>query len=207
MTEIFSTACDNQHQVGIKIAQGERTMFKDNKFLGHFDLVGIKPAPRGEPEIEVSFDVDMDGLLTVTAVDKQSGKAQEIRVEGSSGLSDEEIKRMVDEAERYAEEDQAKREEKELINTAETLLWQSEHQFEEYKGTIEDELETEFMESIKNLRNVKNDDNLDVGKLKGCVNEMNIILNKVGQSVYGEMKKDDIKKEDNQDAKPQPNAE
>merc|ERR1712062_500279 len=109
-SEVFSTAVDNQSQVGIKVFQGEREMANDNKMLGSFDLVGIPPAPRGKPQIEVTFDIDANGIVQVSAKDKGTGKEQKIQVQSSGGLSKDDIKRMQDEAERYAEEDKKKKE-------------------------------------------------------------------------------------------------
>merc|ERR1712224_619331 len=104
-SETFSTAAENQTQVGIKVFQGERDMAADNKFLGHFDLVGIPPAPRGRPQIEVSFDIDANGILQVSAKDKGTGKEQKIQIQTSGGLSKADINRMQEEAEKFAEED------------------------------------------------------------------------------------------------------
>merc|ERR1711937_906019 len=112
-SEVFSTAVDNQSQVGIKVYQGEREMAADNKMLGSFDLVGIPPAPRGKPQIEVTFDIDANGIVNVSAKDKGTGKEQKIQVQSSGGLSKQDIQRMQDDAERFAEEDKKKRDEAE----------------------------------------------------------------------------------------------
>merc|ERR1711881_387349 len=131
--QVFSTAADNQTQVGIKVLQGEREMAADNKLLGNFDLVGIPPAPRGVPQIEVSFDIDANGVVNVGAVDKSTGKKQSVTVRSSGGLSDKEIDRMVQEAEDMREADQKKKETVQAKNDGETLGYQVEKQLSEMK--------------------------------------------------------------------------
>lgn len=156
-TETFSTASDNQTSVEIHILQGERPMAKDNRTIGRFHLDGIPPAPRGIPQVEVMFDIDANGILNVSAKDKASGKSQNIRIEASSGLSDEEIKRMKREAEENADIDKKLKEEIEKINTADSLIFQTEKQLKEFgekisadkKETIEKGLET-LKEAHKN---------------------------------------------------------
>merc|ERR1712179_525673 len=127
-SQVFSTAADNQTQVGIKVFQGEREMAADNQMLGQFDLVGIPPAPRGVPQIEVTFDIDANGIVNVGAVDKGTGKQQSITIRSSGGLSDAEVERMVEEAEQMREADQAKRETVQAKNDGETLGYQVEKQ-------------------------------------------------------------------------------
>merc|ERR1719488_78698 len=117
-SQTFSTAADNQTQVGIKVLQGEREMASDNKMLGQFDLVGIPPAPRGMPQIEVTFDIDANGIVNVSAKDKASGKQQQIRIQSSGGLSDSDIERMVQEAEQFASADQDRKEKVEELKNA-----------------------------------------------------------------------------------------
>merc|ERR1712154_658056 len=142
--ETFSTAAENQTQVGIKVFQGERDMAADNKFLGHFDLVGVPPAPRGRPQIEVSFDIDANGILNVSAKDKGTGKDQSMQIQTSGGLTKEEIENMKKNAESMAAQDKERRELAELKNSADTLIWQSESQLEEFKDKIDDELKQEI---------------------------------------------------------------
>ena len=125
-SQVFSTAEDNQNAVTIRVFQGEREMAADNKLLGQFDLVGIPPAPRGVPQIEVTFDIDANGIVNVSAKDKATGKEQSIRIQASGGLSDAEIKRMVKEAESHAEEDKKRRELVEAKNQAEALIHSTE---------------------------------------------------------------------------------
>merc|ERR1711970_752381 len=134
--QVFSTAADNQTQVGIKVFQGEREMAADNKMLGQFDLVGLPPAPRGVPQIEVTFDIDPNGIVNVGAVDKSTGKKQSVTVRSSGGLSDAEVERMVQEAEQMREADQAKKEAVQAKNDAETLCFQVEKQLSELKDKM-----------------------------------------------------------------------
>merc|ERR1711939_507451 len=125
-SEVFSTAVDNQSQVGIKVFQGEREMAADNKLLGSFDLVGIPPSPRGKPQIEVTFDIDANGLVQVSAKDKGTGKEQKIKIASSGGLSDEDIEKMVQEAESFASADKVRKAVIEARNDADSILYSSE---------------------------------------------------------------------------------
>merc|ERR550514_1906216 len=134
--QTFSTAADNQTQVGIKVFQGEREMAADNKLLGQFDLVGLPPAPRGVPQIEVSFDIDANGVVNVGAIDKSTGKKQSVTVRTSGGLSDADIDKMVQEAENMREADQKKRDAVTAKNDAETLMYQAEKQLKDFKDKI-----------------------------------------------------------------------
>merc|ERR1712176_978808 len=134
--QTFSTAADNQTQVGIKVFQGEREMAADNKLLGQFDLVGLPPAPRGVPQIEVSFDIDANGTVNVSAVDKSTGKKQSVTVRTSGGLSDADIERMVQEAEQMRESDEKRKESVQLRNDGETLSYQVEKQLSDLKDKI-----------------------------------------------------------------------
>ncbi|CCF79848.1 Chaperone protein DnaK [Helicobacter bizzozeronii CCUG 35545] len=135
--QVFSTAEDNQPAVSILVLQGEREFSKDNKSLGKFDLTGIAPAPRGVPQIEVTFDIDANGILTVSAKDKNTGKSQEIKISGSSGLSDSEIEKMVKDAELHKEEDRRRKEVVEAKNQAESLAHQTKKSLEEHKASLE----------------------------------------------------------------------
>jgi molecular chaperone DnaK len=163
-SEVFSTASDNQPSVDIHVLQGERAMANDNKTLGRFQLTDIPPAPRGVPQIEVTFDIDANGIMNISAKDKGTGKQQSIKIEASSGLSDEEIQRMKAEAEANAEADKKRKEEAELVNKADSTIFQTERQLKEYgdklpadkKQAIEDalaELKKEF--EAKNLANLE----------------------------------------------------
>jgi len=163
-SEVFSTASDNQPSVDIHVLQGERSMATDNKTLGRFQLADIPPAPRGVPQVEVTFDIDANGIMNISAKDKGTGKEQSIKIESSSGLSDEEIEKMKAEAEANADADQKKRDEVEIINKADSLIFQTERQLKEYgdkipadkKAPIEDaltELKKEF--EAKNMENLE----------------------------------------------------
>jgi molecular chaperone DnaK len=133
---VFSTAEDNQNAVTIRVFQGEREMAADNKMLGQFDLVGIPPAPRGVPQIEVTFDIDANGIVNVSATDKATGKEQSIRIQASGGLTDADINRMVKEAESHAEEDKKRRELVEIRNQAEALVHSTERMLKEYGDKV-----------------------------------------------------------------------
>jgi molecular chaperone DnaK (HSP70) len=135
-SQTFSTAADNQTQVGIKVLQGEREMAGDNKMLGQFDLVGIPPSPRGMPQIEVTFDIDANGIVNVSARDKGTGKEQRIQIRSSGGLSDKDIEQMVQDAERHAADDAKRKERVELKNRADTSLYQVEKNLMEHKDKL-----------------------------------------------------------------------
>lgn len=151
-SETFSTASDNQPSVEIHILQGERPMAKDNRTIGRFHLDGIPPAPRGIPQIEVTFDIDANGILHVGAKDKATGKEQKIRIEASSGLSDDEIKKMKEEAERNAESDKAAKEEADKINAADALIFSTEKQLKEYGDKIPVDKKAPIEEGLKTLK-------------------------------------------------------
>jgi molecular chaperone DnaK len=151
-SETFSTASDNQPSVEIHILQGERPMAKDNRTIGRFHLDGIPPAPRGVPQVEVTFDIDANGILHVGAKDKATGKEQKIRIEASSGLSDEEIKKMKEEAERNAESDKAAKEEADKINSADALIFSTEKQLKEYGDKISADKKTPIEEALVKLK-------------------------------------------------------
>merc|ERR1711904_313168 len=151
-SQVFSTAADNQTQVGIKVLQGEREIAMDNKLLGQFDLVGIPPASRGVPQIEVAFDIDANGIVNVGARDKATGKEQAIAIRSSGGLSDEEISKMVDEAESFAEADKKKKEVIEAKNDADSILYSSDKTLNEYKEKIPAEDAAGIETAIKELR-------------------------------------------------------
>merc|ERR1712135_160436 len=138
-SQVFSTAADGQTQTEIKVHQGEREMAADNKLLGQFTLVGIPPAPRGVPQIEVTFDIDANGIVNVSARDKGTGREQQIVIQSSGGLSKDDIENMVQDAAKYAEEDKKKKEIVEAVNQAEGILHDTESKMEEYKSQIQGE--------------------------------------------------------------------
>jgi molecular chaperone DnaK len=158
-SQVFSTADDNQPAVTIKVAQGERELSNDNKQLGQFNLEGIPPAPRGLPQIEVTFDIDANGIVSVSAKDKATGKEQQITIQADGGLSDEDIKNMMDEAEANAESDKEKRELIEAKNNAEALVHQTEKQVEEHGDKVSDEVKAEIETASKELKEAAEGEN------------------------------------------------
>ena len=190
-SQVFSTAADNQTSVEIHITQGERPMASDNKSLGRFILDGIPPAPRGMPQIEVSFDVDTNGILNVTAKDKASGKEQSIRIEASSGLSEEDIKKMKDEAETHAEENLKKKELVDQKNTAEMMIFTAEKSLKEYGDKIGEDIKKNITEKIEDVKKAKEGN--DVTAIKMKLEEMTTALSKIGEIIAKENK--DQKKE------------
>jgi len=181
-TQIFSTAADSQTSVEINVLQGERSMATDNRSLGRFILDGIPPAPRGLPQIEVVFDVDANGIVTVTAKDKATGKSQSIRIEGSIGLSKEEIEKMKKEAEIHAAQDQKKKELIEAKNMADNLIYTSEKTLRESGDKISADLKKEVEEKINDLKKVKELDNID--EIKQKTSELSQTIQKVGAEIY-----------------------
>jgi molecular chaperone DnaK len=158
-SEIFSTAEDNQTSVEVHVLQGEREMAAYNKSLGKFQLTGIPPAPRGVPQIEVTFDIDANGILNVSAKDLGTGKEQKIEIKAGSGLADEEVERMVKDAEAHAEEDRKLREVVEARNTAENAAYQAEKQLEELGDSVDESAKSEIEAAIKDIRdNLESDD-------------------------------------------------
>ncbi|HDH99290.1 MAG TPA: molecular chaperone DnaK, partial [bacterium] len=181
-TQIFSTAADNQSSVEINVLQGERPMASDCRSLGRFILSGIPPAPRGVPQIEVTFDVDANGTIKVTAKDKATGKSQSVKIEGSIGLSKEEIERMKREAEIHAKEDQEKRRLIEAKNTADNLIYTSEKTLREAGDKISSESKKEIEEKIEELKKAKEGDNLE--EIKSKTQALSEAIQKVGAQMY-----------------------
>ncbi|OGZ58271.1 MAG: molecular chaperone DnaK [Candidatus Spechtbacteria bacterium RIFCSPHIGHO2_02_FULL_43_15b] len=181
-SQVFSTAADNQPSVEIHVLQGEREMAGDNKTLGRFILDGIPPSPRGIPQVEVTFDIDANGILSVKAVDKATGKEQSIRIESSSGLSKEDIERMKKEAEQHADEDRAKKEKTEIRNSADQIVYVSEKGLREAGDKIDKDLKREVEEKIEALKKVKDSD--DVEAIKSAVSDLSQSTQKIGQAMY-----------------------
>jgi len=179
-SQVFSTAADNQPAVDIRICQGERKMFEDNKILGNFRLDGIEPAPRGMPQIEVIFDIDANGILHVSAKDKKTGKEQKISIEGSSGLSDDEIEKAKREAEEHAEEDAKRAEAIQLKNEADSMAHQVEKQIEEMGDQAPAELKTEIQGKVDALKEALKEDDLD--KIKAAKEDLEAMLNQLQQA-------------------------
>ena len=179
--QVFSTAADNQPAVTIVVLQGERKMAKDNKEIGRFDLTDIPPAPRGMPQIEVAFDIDADGILHVSAKDVQSGKQQKIKIEAKSGLDEQEIKRMLKDAEEHAEEDRIRKEEIESRNEADSLAFRAEKSLTEYKDKLPANIVTEIQEKIDALKEALKGTNLtQINKAK---DELNTHMQKIGEAM------------------------
>ncbi|UCC17576.1 MAG: molecular chaperone DnaK [Dehalococcoidales bacterium] len=181
-SQIFSTAADNQPSVEIHVVQGERPMAADNRTLGRFMLDGILPAPRGVPQIEVSFDMDANGILSVRAHDKGTGKEQKITITASSGLEKDEIEKMQQEAEMHAAEDEKQRDKIETFNTADTLVYTVEKTLRENKDKIPDELNTEVEEKVKAVRDALTAQ--DVYTVKQATQDLNSVMQKIGEAVY-----------------------
>jgi molecular chaperone DnaK len=181
-TEVFSTATDNQPSVQIHVLQGERSMAQDNKSLGQFILDGIPPAPRGVPQVEVSFDIDANGILNVSAKDKSTEKTQSIRIEGSCGMSDEEVERMKKEAEDYANADKEKEELVDLRNQADQIAYSSEKMLSESADKIDEETKNNLEKATKELREVQNQD--DKEKIKEKMDELNKIAQEAGKKIH-----------------------
>jgi molecular chaperone DnaK len=179
-SQIFSTASDNQNSVEIHVLQGERAEARYNKTLGRFELSGIPPAPRGNPQIEVIFDIDANGIASVTAKDKATGKEQKITITASSGLSKEEIERMVQEAEVHAEEDKARREQIEVRNAADSMLYAGERSLREASDVIDGVLRTEVEDKIAALRTVLDGDNFE--EIRNKTAELSVAIAKVNQA-------------------------
>ncbi|MEO8637595.1 MAG: molecular chaperone DnaK [Candidatus Taylorbacteria bacterium] len=180
-SQVFSTAADNQTSVEISIVQGERAMAKDNKSLGRFILDGIPPSPRGMPQVEVTFDVDANGILNVKAKDKSSGKEQSIRIEARSGLSKEEIDRMAKDAEAHAGEDAKKREEAEARNIAEQMIYTAEKALKDNGDKVSADIKASVQEKIDATKKVK--DGPDIGATKSATDALSTELSKIGEAM------------------------
>ncbi|MBI4359174.1 MAG: molecular chaperone DnaK [Candidatus Nealsonbacteria bacterium] len=181
-TQVFSTAADNQTSVEIRVLQGERPLAQDNKSLGRFILDGLAPAPRGVPQVEVTFDIDANGILNVTAKDKATLKTQSVKIEGSTGLSKEEIERMKKEAELHAEEDKKKQAAIEAKNLADNLIYTTEKTLRELGEKVPSDLKKEIEEKIEVLKKVKDGD--DVEEIKAKTQDLSQAIQKIGEQVY-----------------------
>jgi len=181
-SQIFSTASDNQSQVEIHVLQGERPMAADNKSLGKFILDGIPPAPRGVPQIEVTFDIDANGILKVTAVDKATGRSQNITITASSGLSEAEVERMRKEAEAHAEEDRRRKELIEARNTADNAVYTAEKALRDLGDKVPTEVKTKVEEQVSKVRNVMNTDNTQ--EIKRETEALFQVIQQIGAAAY-----------------------
>ena len=183
-SEVFSTAEDNQPAVDIHVLQGERELARDNKSLGHFRLEGIAPAPRGIPQVEVTFDIDANGILNVSARDKATGREQKITITASSGLSQQEIDRMVRDAEMHAQEDRQRKEEIELRNRADSLAYQAERTLRDVGDKVSDGVRSEVEDKVKAVRDALSSN--DVNRMRSAADDLERAMQRIGQDVYGQ---------------------
>jgi molecular chaperone DnaK len=180
--EIFSTASDNQPSVEIHVLQGDRSMANDNRTIGKFHLDGIPPAPRGMPQVEVTFDIDADGILHVAAKDKATGKEQSIRIEASSGLTDSEIEKMRTDAKAHADEDKKKRDEVDKVNTADSLIFTSEKNLAEYGDKLPAEKKAKIESALERLKEAHKARNL--AEIESSMQQLNEAWNEASQDLY-----------------------
>ncbi|MEJ8622069.1 molecular chaperone DnaK [Helicobacter pylori] len=195
-SQVFSTAEDNQPAVSIMVLQGERELARDNKSLGKFDLQGIAPAPRGVPQIEVTFDIDANGILTVSAQDKNTGKSQEIKISGSSGLSDSEIEKMVKDAELHKEEDARKKEVIEARNHADSLAHQTQKSLDEHKANLNENDANEIQNAINTLKDCVKNDNATKAELEDKTKALAQVAQKLGEAMANKNNAEQPKKKD-----------
>lgn len=194
--QVFSTAADNQPAVTIRVLQGERKMANDNKEIGRFDLTDIPPAPRGMPQIEVAFDIDADGILHVSAKDKASGKEQKIRIEAQSGLSEDDVKRMLKDAELHAEEDKVRKEQADVKNEADALVFRAEKAITEYKDKLPADIVSDVQGKIDAVKKAL--EGTDLNRIKSAKNELESHMQHIGEA---------LSKAQGAQAGPQPGAE
>jgi molecular chaperone DnaK len=181
-SEVFSTAADSQTDVEIHVLQGERPMAADNRTIGRFHLTGLPPAPRGVPQIEVSFDIDANGILSVSAKDRATGKEQSIRIEASSGLAKDEIEKMVKSAEEHASEDKAKRELIDLQNTAQQLAYQTEKELKEHGDKAQPETRRKVEGAVERLKAVEKSDN--ARDIQAAIEALTTVRSQLGAEIY-----------------------
>ncbi|NLO68341.1 MAG: Hsp70 family protein, partial [Bacteroidales bacterium] len=194
-TEVFTTASDNQPSVEIHVLQGERPMAAQNRTIGRFNLDGIPPAMRGIPQIEVTFDIHANGILNVSAKDKGTGREQKIRIEASSGLSDQEINRMKEEAQQHAEDDRKQREKVDKLNAADSLIFQTEKQIKEFGDKLPADKKTNIEDALTRLKDAHRNQDLD------AIDKATADLNQIFQAASEEMYRQ------GQQAGPQPGAD
>ena len=199
-SQIFSTAADNQTTVEIHVLQGERQMASDNKTIGRFHLADIPPSPRGVPQIEVTFDIDANGILNVNAKDKATGKEQSIKIEASSGLSDSEIEKMVNDAKKHETEDKEKREKIDIVNQAEHLIYETEKNLNEHKDKLSDQEKGELSEKVENLKNAKDTGNAD--NIKSAIESLNGIWSTLASKMYDSSQTGDEDSKSKEDKEP-----
>ena len=200
-SQVFSTAEDNQPAVSIRVLQGEREMASDNKILGNFELVGIAPAPRGTPQIEVAFDIDANGIVSVSAKDKGTGKEQKIQIQASGGLTEEEIQKMVKEAEANKEADKKKRESVDVRNQADSLVFSTEKSLKEHGSKVSDEEKKAIENGIADLK--KSLEGTDIEDIKKKTQNLIQASMKLGEAVYKSQQKPEAKEDGQKQAKPE----
>jgi molecular chaperone DnaK len=183
-SQVFSTAEDNQGAVTIRVFQGEREMAADNKLLGQFDLVGIPPSPRGMPQIEVTFDIDANGIVNVSAKDKATGKEQQIRIQASGGLSDSDIEEMVQDAEAHADDDKERKELVEVRNQADSLIHSTEKNLSEYGDKVSEDERGEIESAISSLKDVFANEEAKPEELKEKSDALMAVSMKLGEAMY-----------------------
>lgn len=183
-SQTFSTAADNQTKVSIKVAQGEREMIADNKYLGEFELGGIPMAPRGHPQIEVTFDIDANGIMNVSAKDKSTGKQNSVTIKSSGGLNDSDIDRMVQEAEAARESDQKKKESIEVKNEADTMVYNTEKQLQEHGDKIPDSVKEQVRGDITGVNEAITTD--DATKIRDALEKLKNSSMEIGKSIYSQ---------------------
>ena len=181
-SQVFSTAADNQPSVEIHVIQGERSMAKDNKTIGRFHLDGIPPSPRGVPQIEVTFDIDANGIIQVTALDKATNKSQDIRIEASSGLTEEEIDKMKKEAEANAESDKKLKEEADVLNSADTMIFQTDSQLKEFGEKLSDDKKKPIQDALEALK--KSYESKDLELIKTDLEKINEAWKNASEELY-----------------------
>jgi molecular chaperone DnaK len=198
-SQVFSTAEDNQPALSIRVLQGEREMASDNKILGNFELIGIAPAPRGTPQIEVAFDIDANGIVNVSAKDKGTGKEQKIQIQASGGLSEEEIQKMVKEAEANKEADKKKRESVDTRNQADSLVFSTEKSLKEHGDKISAEEKKAIEAGIADLK--KSLEGTDIEDIKKKTQNLIQVSMKLGEAVYKSQQKPETKAQGEKQAK------
>jgi molecular chaperone DnaK len=187
-SQVFSTAADNQTAVTIRVFQGEREMAADNKLLGQFDLVGIPPAPRGVPQVEVTFDIDANGIVHVNAKDLGTGKEQSIRITASSGLSEAEIKKMVKDAEAHSEEDKRKRERIEARNHLDSLVYSTEKSLKDHRGDVDAATASNIEAALEKAKKAMESE--DAGTIKAAADELTQASHKLAEAMYARVAKE-----------------
>ncbi len=198
-SQVFSTAADNQTTVEIHVLQGERQMAVDNKTIGRFHLDGIPPAPRGIPQIEVTFDIDANGILNVNAKDKATSKEQSIRIEASSGLSDDEVEKMVNDAKKHESDDKQKREEIDIRNQAEQLVYQTEKNIKEFEDKLEEEDKKSINDAVEKLKTANGGSNTD--DIKSATDELNTVWSGISTKMYDNAKSEEAPKAEDAETK------